>query len=216
MKIYFKGKILRLVRKPCPLPDGRSTMLEVVEHPGAVLIVPFIKKETIVLLRQFRPTIQRYLTLLEKSFVVKRLYTLRRNRRDEIRSNFKVYFYDLGVRNYIINVFNPIDVRTDVGALFENYLIMERMKFHYNHAGHLPNLYFWRTHGQLEIDYIEEKDGTLTAFECKWGKARASFKEFLSSYPGSKTEVVHRGNIHEWLWPAEEKVNYSFEHSPDL
>ncbi|MEK7623763.1 MAG: ATP-binding protein [Patescibacteria group bacterium] len=147
-----------------------------------------------------RQTIERYLSLLEKSFVIKRLYSLRRNRRDEIKSNFKIYFYDLGVRNYIINAFNPIDIRADVGGLFENYFIMERVKYHYNHTGYLPNVYFWRTHGQKEIDFIEEQNGVMSAFECKWTKENVSFKEFLSSYPGSQTHVVHRGNIQEFLW----------------
>ena len=127
-----------------------------------------------------RPTIERYLQLLEKTFVIQRLYSLKRNRRDEIRSAFKVYFHDNGVRNYLINSFNNLKLRNDIGALFENYFVMERIKYHQQKTGWLPLMYFWRTHSQLEIDYIEEQNGLFKAFECKWSEEKAGFTELKS------------------------------------
>lgn len=146
-----------------------------------------------------RPTIERYLSLLEKTFVIKRIYSLKRNRRDEIRSNFKIYFYDLGIRNYIINSLNDMEFRNDIGQLFENYFIMERIKYHYNHKMFLPLIYFWRTHSQLEVDYIEEENGIFKAFECKWKEEKASFNEFKKSYPNNETFVVNNKNIADFL-----------------
>ena len=146
-----------------------------------------------------RPTVERYLQLLEKTFVIKRLYSLKRNRRDEIRSAFKVYFYDNGVRNYLINSFNNLKLRNDIGALFENYFVMERIKYHQQKTGLLPIIYFWRTHSQLEIDYIEEKDGVFRAFECKWSEEKAGFTEFQKAYPNSETFVVNSKNIQDFL-----------------
>jgi predicted AAA+ superfamily ATPase len=147
-----------------------------------------------------RPTVERYLQLLEKTFVVKRLYSLKRNRRDEIRSAFKVYFYDNGVRNYLVNAFNQITLRNDVGALFENYFVMERIKYHQQTTCLLPPIYFWRTHSQLEIDYIEEGSGKFFAFECKWSDTKkATFTEFQKTYPHSETHVVNPQNIGDFL-----------------
>lgn len=146
-----------------------------------------------------RPTVERYLQLLEKTFVIKRLYSLKRNRRDEIRSAFKVYFYDNGVRNYLINSFNNIKMRNDIGALFENYFVMERIKYHQQKTNRLPLIYFWRTHSQLEVDYIEEQDGMFKAFECKWNSDKVIFTEFKKAYPNSETFVVNFKNIQDFL-----------------
>ena len=148
-----------------------------------------------------RPTIERYLSLLEKTYVIKRLYTLKRNLRDEIRGNFKVYFYDLGIRNYIINSFNSVDLRNDIGPLFENYFIMERIKFQNNHKGFLPAIYFWRTYSQKEIDFIEEENGFFHLFECKWSSknTKTSFADFKKTYPNSEGEIIHKENIDQFL-----------------
>lgn len=146
-----------------------------------------------------RRTAQRYLQLLEKTFVIKRLYSLKRNRRDEIRSAFKVYFYDIGVRNYVINAFNQIGLRNDISMLFENYFVMERIKYHYNKSGRLPLMSFWRTYSQMEVDYIEESGGIFTAFECKWKEKEVSFRKFKKTYPKSVGHVVHRGNLRDFL-----------------
>lgn len=144
-------------------------------------------------------TIERYLNLLEKTYVIKILYSLVRNRRDEINTNFKVYFLDLGIRNYIINNFNILGLRDDVGRLFENFFFIERLKKHWNEKQYLPLIYFWRTHRQLEIDYIEEKDGKFYAFECKWGDKVPKFTQFQESYPNSETFVVNRQNFEDFI-----------------
>ena len=114
-----------------------------------------------------KATVSTYLNLLEKSFVIFRLQALSRNLRNEISATRKIYFYDNGIRNALINNFAPLSLRQDVGALWENFLISERIKAnHYENKG--VNSYFWRTQAQQEIDYVEEIDGQFTAFEFKW------------------------------------------------
>lgn len=129
------------------------------------------------------PTIDRYMDILEKMFIIKRLYALSRNPRVEIRKGFKVYFLDLGIRNSIIKNHNSLDVRTDKGALFENFFVIERLKYLKNHFIS-ANMYFWRTIDQKEIDYVEEKNGMLFGFECSYSKKSISTasKKFKSLY----------------------------------
>jgi len=147
-------------------------------------------------------TVDRYLDLMEKTFVIKRLRALSRNGRNEVRSNFKVYFIDIGLRNAIIRNFNPLNIRQDIGGIFENFFIMERVKY-MNNIGGFMNAYFWRTYDQKEIDYIEESMGTFTGYECKFSrKAHAkdvSTKRFLSLYASSKVYIVHRENYQQFL-----------------
>ena len=145
-------------------------------------------------------TVQRYINLLEKTYVIFRLRSFSRNVRNEIRKSRKIYFYDNGIRNALINNFSPIELRTDIEALWENYLISERLKFlQYN--GLYANKYFWRTHQQQEIDYIEERDGNLFAFEFKWrGKARAKIPlTFSNNYPENTFEVITPDNYESFL-----------------
>lgn len=123
------------------------------------------------LLEADKQTIAAYIRLLELAFVVFRLPPLSRNMRKEINASRKIYFWDNGVRNAIINNFNPLSLRSDVGALWENFAIAERMKRNSN-RGLSPNTYFWRTWSMQEIDYIEEANGILSAYEMKWQKAR--------------------------------------------
>ncbi len=130
-------------------------------------------------------TVQRYLELLEKAFVIYRLKPLSRNLRIEINTKEKCYFYDLGIRNALINNFNPMELRDDAGALWENFCMMERVKFLQSQNIH-PQIYFWRTHSQKEIDYVEERDGGFHAYEFKWNpksrhKSHALFEEHYSS-----------------------------------
>lgn len=127
--------------------------------------------ELAVLLEADKQTIAAYIRLLELAFVVFRLPPLSRNLRNEINSSRKIYFWDNGIRNAIINNFNPLALRSDTGALWENFAIAERMKRNGN-AGLTPNVYFWRTWSKQEIDYIEEEGGQLRAFEVKWQKIR--------------------------------------------
>lgn len=152
------------------------------------------------LLRIDRATVEQYIGLLEQAFVVFRLPPFSRNVRTEISSSRKVYFYDNGIRNAVIDNYNPLTLRNDVGALWENFLISERMKAnHYN--DHYGKRYFWRTHAQQEIDYLEEYGGCLYAYEFKWNpKAKARFpKTFREAYPDAPTEVISIDNFEAFL-----------------
>ena len=112
-------------------------------------------------------TVENYINLLEKCFVIFRLDSFSRNMRNEIKKGKKIYFYDNGIRNAVISNFAPLELRTDAGALWENLMVSERVK-HNSYASNFANLYFWRTHEQQEIDLIEEEDGKLRTFEFKW------------------------------------------------
>ncbi len=138
-----------------------------------------------------KETVERYLDLLEKVFVVFRLNSFSRNIRNELKKSKKVYFYDNGVRNAIVNNFNPLALRSDVGALWENFVVSERRKF-IDYNGLYCNTYFWRTHSQQEIDYIEEVDGTLHTYEFKLNdnKKSALPQIFSSAYPESTFKVI--------------------------
>ena len=145
-------------------------------------------------------TIERWINLLEKSFVIFRLSSFSRNLRNEIKKGKKIYFYDNGIRNAIINNFNPLSLRTDIGALWENFLINERAKNNQN-ANRFVNKYFWRTNSQREIDYIEDYGGKLHAYEFKWNpNKKVKFpKSFLDNYPNSEIKVINRDNFEEFV-----------------
>ena len=146
-----------------------------------------------------RETILRYMYILEEAFIIFRLYPFSRNLRNEIGRKHKVYFYDLGIRNAIINKLDSAQVRDDIGALWENFCIIERKKqIQDNHW--YRGLYFWRTTSQKEIDYIEDYDGSLYAYEFKWGKKEYKIpKEFMNASPGSSATIVNQSNYLEWL-----------------
>ncbi len=141
-----------------------------------------------------KETVGNYIQLLEKAFVIFRLSPFSRNLRSELTKLRKIYFYDTGIRNALINNLNPPPVRQDIGPLWENFMISERLKRNAN-EGNAANTYFWRTHQQQEIDYLEERDGALTGYEFKWkaGKGKAP-KVFLEAYPGSRVEFINRQN----------------------
>jgi predicted AAA+ superfamily ATPase len=145
-------------------------------------------------------TVEKYIDLLEKAYVIFRIGALSRNLRKELKRGRKIYFYDNGVRNALIAQFGPIDLRPDRGALWENYLMAERRKYiAYN--GMWVNAYFWRTQDQQEIDYVEEQDGTFKAWEFKWNpqsRARLS-KTFLNAYPNTVFSVITPENTEEFL-----------------
>jgi predicted AAA+ superfamily ATPase len=145
-------------------------------------------------------TIDRYVELLEKCFVVFQLGGFSRNLRNEIKKGKKIYFYDSGIRNAIIKNFSPLSLRQDTGALWENFLVSERKKANH-YANHYVNSYFWRTHQQQEIDMIEETGGKLYAWEFKWNeKAKVKIPaSFLEAYPGTITGTVNRQNYMEFL-----------------
>ena len=145
-------------------------------------------------------TVNKYLDLLEKSFVIFHLGSFSRNLRNELKFSKKYYFYDNGIRNALIANFNQPELRTDIGALWENFMIAERQKYLiYNDKW--VNSWFWRTKEQMEIDYIEEEDGRISAFELKWNpdqklKQPGSFK---TAYPESNFLVIHRDNYESFI-----------------
>lgn len=145
-------------------------------------------------------TVEKYIDLLEKSFVIFRLPAYSRNVRNEIKKGKKIYFYDNGIRNAIINNFKQLELRTDIGALWENFLISERIKYLAN-KNMRTNSYFWRTTQQQEIDYIEEREGNLFAYEFKWNpKAKAMIpKTYIRAYPQSETKIITPENMEEFL-----------------
>lgn len=145
-------------------------------------------------------TVSKYLDILEKMFIIVRLYSLSRNPGKEIRKGYKVYFLDIGMRNSILQNHNPMNIRHDVGALFENFFIVERIKSLHN-AGIVAQHYFWRTLDQKEIDLVEERDGSLHGYECKWsdGSNTASTKLFATLYPESTVTMVTRKNALDLL-----------------
>ncbi len=145
-------------------------------------------------------TARRYIELLEKAFVVFRLRSFSRNARNEIKKSRKIYFYDNGIRNALISNFNNIELRTDKGALWENFLVSERFKLLNNIQSDFKR-YFWRTQQQQEIDYIEERDGKLYAFEFKWSEKKKPKipATFLKAYPESFTAMINRDNYIEFL-----------------
>ena len=146
-------------------------------------------------------TVEKYVDLLEKCYIIFRLNGLSRNLRNELKKAKKIYFYDNGIRNAIIQQFAPLDMRNDVGALWENFFISERIK-HNHYMGHYCNIYFWRTKTQQEVDYIEECDGMMTAFEMKWNpkKGNTTFpKTFLEAYNVKETVVITPDNYLDYL-----------------
>jgi len=144
-------------------------------------------------------SVQRYIYLLEEAFVLFQLNALSRNPRKELSKKPKIYFYDLGVRNAIIQAFQPLDLRQDIGALWENYCLLERLK-HHNYNQTFVNSYFWRSYTQKEVDYIEEKNGQLAAYEFKWSaKNKIAPKQFRESYPDATFAVIHPNNIGDFL-----------------
>ncbi len=145
-------------------------------------------------------TVQTYIDLLEKAFVIFRLNPLSRNLRSEISTSRKIYFYDNGIRNSLITNFNSLNIRNDKGALWENFLISERRKFN-EYNKNWVNSYFWRTKQQQEIDYIEEKNGILYAYEFKWQKTKKVKlpNKFAETYPQHKYKVITQENFTEFI-----------------
>ena len=146
-------------------------------------------------------TVEKYITILEKSYIIFRLTSLARNIRNELKSSRKIFFWDLGIRNAVIGNLTQIENRQDAGALWENFVIAERMKMlAYN--GSFAQTYFWRTKQQQEIDYLEEEDGKIKAFEFKWNPNKAAAKcpdSFLKAYQNPEFKVITPRNVDEFL-----------------
>ncbi len=144
-------------------------------------------------------TIQRYLEILEKTFIIIRLMGFSRNLRKEITKSPRFYFWDNGIRNAVISNFNSIEIRDDTGKLWENYCISERIKKQV-YLDSFSNFYFWRTYDQQEIDLVEIKDDQIIAFECKWGDKEAKTpKAFRENYLESEFHTINRLNFYEFL-----------------
>ena len=145
-------------------------------------------------------TVQRYIDLLEKSYVIFHLRSFSRNVRSELKKSRKFYFCDNGVRNALIGDYKPLALRTDTGALWENYLISERMK-HNAYNAFYGKSYFWRTQQQQEVDYIEDYDGVLHAYEFKWSgtKQPRLTDTFMKNYPDHTFKVVNRDNYLDFI-----------------
>ena len=145
-------------------------------------------------------TVEKYITILEQAYILFRLRSFSRNMRNELKNSRKIYFYDNGIRNAIIRNFAPAEIRGDVGALFENYIISERIK-RKSYIDDYSLSHFWRTNTQQEIDYIEEKDGKINAYEIKWNPNRKAKLplSFRNAYPQADFHVINRNNFYEFL-----------------
>ncbi len=144
-------------------------------------------------------TVASYIQLLEKAFIVFRVRPYHRNKRKELTKLRKIYFYDNGVRNALINNLNSINLRQDVGALWENFIISERLKYN-NNNNFYRNLYFWRTVQKEEVDLIEEEAGNISAYEIKFKKDKVRIpKAFRDLYPETSVEVINSQNFKKYL-----------------
>lgn len=145
-------------------------------------------------------TVDRYLDLFEKSFIIKRLGGFSRNLRKEITSKAKYYFLDNGIRNAVVSQFNPLDSRNDAGILWENFIVMERMK-KYAYEGLYGSFYFWRTYDGQEVDLVEEREGRLSGIEFSWsGKRRKKVpKDWLKTYTNADYTVINRDNYLDFI-----------------
>ncbi|HCY76690.1 MAG TPA: ATPase [Ignavibacteriales bacterium] len=144
-------------------------------------------------------TVEKYLDVLSKVFVIYKLTGFSRNLRKEIVKNSKWYFYDNGIRNAIISNLNSIENRNDVGIIWENYMMSERIKYQ-SYTGIYSNRYFWRTYDGQEIDLIEERDGKLFAYELKWDKIKSSPPQaWKNAYPESEFNSITKNNYEEWI-----------------
>ncbi len=145
-------------------------------------------------------TVLRYIGLLEKAFIVFRLPSFSRNLRNELKKSRKIYFYDVGIRNAVIKNWNPVSLRQDIGALWENFLIVERLKYKSYHELY-SNDYFWRNQAQQEIDFIEDYAGIIHAYEFKWNpKSKAKFsKSFTRAYENHQLMTVNKSNYLDFI-----------------
>ena len=144
-------------------------------------------------------TVEKYLALLSKVFILHKVEGFSRNLRKEITKNSRWYFLDNGIRNAVIANFNPLQARNDIGALWENYMISERLKYkEYRRIS--SNNYFWRTYEQQEIDWVEERDGSLFGYEFKWKEEKVKIPtQWKSAYPDASFELININNFSEWL-----------------
>ena len=209
--VSHQGKELRLIKSLVSSYLYKDLlMIEQIKKP--VLLEKILKAlamqlgnevsyhELAQLLGSDKGTIEKYIDLLEKVYVIFRLNGFNRNVRNEIKKGKKVYFYDTGVRNAILGNFSPLINRTDVGVLWENFLVSERRKYLSNNEVDCQS-YFWRTTQQQEIDYLEEYHDRFLTFEFKWNpRSRASLsKTFANAYPNHEFRIITPENVHEFI-----------------
>lgn len=146
-------------------------------------------------LEMSKQTVNRYLDLLEKAFIIKKIGGFSRNLRKEVTKTNRYYFFDNGIRNAIINNFNMIEIRNDIGMLWENFMVMERIKKQHYHKIYSNN-YFWRTYNQKEVDFVEEREGKLFGYEFKWKAKKTKIQqEWLNTYKHGSFEVINKENF---------------------
>lgn len=146
-------------------------------------------------------TVERYIDILEKSYIIFRLSSFSRNLRNELKASRKIYFWDLGIRNLLIGNLAQVENRTDAGALWENFIIAERLKRN-SYNGSIAQYWFWRTQQQKEIDYLEEENGLLNAYEFKWNDKKANVRvpeSFSKAYPDATFHIITPKNADEFL-----------------
>lgn len=144
-------------------------------------------------------TVEKYLDLLSKVFILHKVEGFSRNLRKEITKNSRWNFLDNGIRNAIIANFNPLESRNDIGALWENYMISERLKYQ-QYQRISSNNYFWRTYEQQKIDWVEEREGSLHAYEFKWKQTKVKMpSQWTKNYPDASFEVINKDNFQNWL-----------------
>ena len=146
-------------------------------------------------------TVERYIDILEKSYIIFRLGSYSRNLRNELKASRKIYFWDLGIRNLLIGNLTQIETRPDAGALWENYVIAERLKRN-SYINSYSQQWFWRTQQQKEIDYLEEENGMLNAYEFKWNDKKSNVRvpeSFVKAYPDATFKVITPQNVDEFL-----------------
>ncbi len=144
-------------------------------------------------------TVEKYLDLLSKVFILHKVEGFNRNLRKEITKSSRWYFLDNGIRNAVIANFNPLESRNDIGALWENYMICERLKYQ-EYQRVISNNYFWRTYDQQEIDWVEEREGSLFGYEFKWKENKVKIPtQWKNAYPDASFEVINKDNFGEWL-----------------
>ncbi len=190
---YLFKDVLRIdtVRKPIVIE--KLTQLLALQIGQEVSINEIAQK-----LEVSRPTVLSYIRLLEQAFIIFRLPPLGRNKRNEITRFEKIYFYDTGIRNALIDDFKPLASRQDSGNLFENFFIVERMK-NRQYVGKIRQQYFWRTKQGSEVDYIEAHGAELLAFECKFGGGSLKTRAWSNAFPEVPVFLVTKENIFDWI-----------------
>lgn len=146
-----------------------------------------------------KETVMRYIYLLEQAFIIFRMPQFRKNQRTQIGRLRKVYFYDIGIRNALVNNFRPLELRDDIGALWENFVLLERLKHHQINQQYVRS-YYWRSRDKQEVDLVEESSSSTQAFECKWSKDAQISKGFTRAYPDIHVTTINKHNFSQKLY----------------